>query len=114
MKIVITDQESVTVVAIKGSIDSLNADELTAAFADPVAQGRVQLVADFGEVTYASSAGLRSLLTTVKLCRRNGGDLRIAAMQPQVERVLTISGFTNILKIFVELEGAVESYRATA
>jgi len=114
VEIVITARQSVTVVAIKGSIDSLSADQLTSSFAEPIGQGRVHLVADFSEVTYASSAGLRSLLVTVKDCRRNGGDLRIAALQAQVERVLSISGFTHIIKIFGNLDGAVESFQATA
>ena len=112
MKIATTDQGPVTRVAIKGSIDSLNADQLTAALAEPIGRGRVLLVADFSEVTYVSSAGLRSLLATVKDCRRHGGDLRIAGLQAQVERVLAISGFTNILKIFAGVEGAVDSFQA--
>lgn len=112
MEITITQREDVTVLAIRGSVDSLNADQLTSAFSAPIAQGNVQLVADFEAVTYTSSAGLRSLLATVKDCRRLGGDLRIAALQPQVERVLSISGFTSILKIFSDREGAVESFRA--
>lgn len=114
LEITITERDAVTVVAIKGSVDSLNAEQLTSAFAAPIQAGRTRLVADFGAVTYTSSAGLRSLLATVKDCRRLGGDLRIAALQPQVERVLSISGFTSIIKIFVDPERAVESYRAAA
>ncbi|MEJ7685930.1 MAG: STAS domain-containing protein [Variovorax sp.] len=114
MEILIKDRESVTVMVIRGSIDSLNADQLTSAFAEPIGLGRVHLVADFSEVTYASSAGLRSLLATVKDCRRSGGDLRIAALQPQVERVLSITGFTNILKVFADVEGAVQSFKDAA
>lgn len=114
MQFAITDREDVTVVAIKGSVDSLNADQLTSAFGEPLSNGRIHLVADFAEVTYTSSAGLRSLLATVKDCRRKGGDLRIAALQPQVERVLSISGFTGIIKVFADLEGAVQSFQAVA
>ena len=114
MEISITERDAVTVVAIRGSVDSLNADQLTSAFSAPINEGRIHLVADFGAVTYTSSAGLRSLLATVKDCRRLGGDLRIAALQPQVERVLSISGFTSIIQIFVDSQGAIDSYRAAA
>jgi len=114
MEIAIIEQDTVTLVTIRGSVDSLNADQLTAACAEPIGRGRVRLVADFGAVTYTSSAGLRSLLATVKDCRRQGGDLRIAALQPQVERVLAISGFTSILKIFPDCDSAVGSFAAAA
>ncbi|HZH05293.1 MAG TPA: STAS domain-containing protein [Lautropia sp.] len=109
-----TEQDTVTVVEVRGSVDSLSADQLTAAFAEPITRGRVSLVADFGAVTYTSSAGLRALLATVKDCRRQGGDLRLAALQPQVERVLSISGFTSILKVYADREAAVHSFKALA
>jgi anti-sigma B factor antagonist len=114
LQIDLTQRDTVLVMAITGSVDSLNADELTARFAEPISQGKVRLVADFSQVNYTSSAGLRSLLGTVKSCRLAGGDLRLAALQPQVERVLAIAGFVSILKIFPDLESAVASFGGAA
>jgi anti-sigma B factor antagonist len=105
--------ESVTVFSIQGSVDSLNADQLSTAFNQPILAGRVQLVADFSEVTYTSSAGLRALLGAVKDSRRLGGDLRIAAVQPSVNRVLALSGFASIIKIYPDRDAAVASFGLT-
>lgn len=110
MNVIISQQDPVTVVAISGSVDSLSADRLTESFAGQVSAGRVKLVADFSAVSYTSSAGLRSLLAAVKDSRRLGGDLRIAAVQPDVLRVLSLSGFTSIIKMFDSLDAAVASY----
>jgi anti-sigma B factor antagonist len=112
MEITFAQHDQVVVVSIQGSIDSLNADQLTEAFTVHLAGGAVRLVADFGGVHYTSSAGLRSLLSTVKDSRRKGGDLRIAAVQPAVERVLSLSGFTSIIKTFPSVTLAVASYTA--
>jgi anti-sigma B factor antagonist len=112
MEITFAQHDQVVVVSIQGSIDSLNADRLTEAFTVHLASGAVRLVADFGGVHYTSSAGLRSLLSTVKDSRRKGGDLRIAAVQPEVERVLSLSGFTSIIKTFPSVTLAVASYTA--
>ena len=68
----------------------------------------------FTLVNYTSSAGLRSLLGTVKSCRQAGGDLRMAAVQPQVHRVLEISGFTSILNLFPDVDHAVASFKEVA
>jgi anti-sigma B factor antagonist len=65
-------------------------------------------------VNYTSSAGLRALLGNVKESRRLGGDLRIAAMQPAVERVLSLSGFTSIIKVYSDTGAAVSSFSAAA
>lgn len=112
MEVTLTERDDTTIVKITGSVDGLNAEQLSSTFAAPIAQGRVRLVADFSRVNYTSSAGLRSLLGAVNGSRRSGGDLRIAGLQPQVERVLALAGFTGIIQIFTDVETAVASYRA--
>ncbi len=114
MQITITQHDTISVLAITGSVDSLSADELTQCFTEAISQGNVRLVADFSLVIYTSSAGLRALLGTVKNCRLAGGDLRMAAVQPQVKRVLDIAGFTSILNIFPDVHHAVSSFTETA
>ncbi|HEY5634106.1 MAG TPA: STAS domain-containing protein [Burkholderiaceae bacterium] len=111
---VATHHEEVTVIAVQGSVDSLTADRLTEALGSQVSTGRIRLVADFGAVEYTSSAGLRSLLGSVKESRRLGGDLRMAAVQPAVLRVLSLSGFASIIKIYDDVDSAIASYGGAA
>lgn len=114
MDINVSHIDSVTVVSVNGSVDSLNADQFTESFAQNVREGRVRLVADLSGVSYTSSAGLRSLLGAVKDSRRLGGDLRIAAAQSGVQRILSLSGFTSIIKIFDDVDAAVSSFGPAA
>lgn len=105
---------AVTVAAIRGSIDSLTAEQLMAAFATTVNAQMPRLVADFRDVVYTSSAGLRALLAALKDARRLGGDFRLAAVQPGVLRVLEMSGFTGILKLYDDVDAAVASFATDA
>jgi len=114
LDITLSNDGPVTVLAIRGSVDSLTADQLTQSFDTQVRSGRVRLVADFSSVNYTSSAGLRSLLGAVKDSRQKGGDLRIAAVQPQVQRVLSLSGFTSIIRVFDDVPAAVSSFGPAA
>lgn len=114
VNVTLIQQQPVAVLAIAGSVDSLTADQLTEALGAQVRAGHVRLVVDFGAVDYTSSAGLRSLLGTLKDCRRLGGDLRLAAVQPAVLRVLSLSGFASIIKLFDAVPVAVASYQAGA
>lgn len=109
MQIEITPGD-VTVAAIRGSIDSLTAEQLMTAFATTVSAQMPCLVADFRDVVYTSSAGLRALLAALKDARRQGGDFRLAAVQPAVLRVLEMSGFTGILKLYDDVDAAVASF----
>lgn len=114
MDIVIREVEEVTVVVLDGSIDALTAAELTESLSGILEQGRRALVADLAKVRYTSSAGLRVLLGTLKDSRRLGGDFRLAAVQQPVFRVLQMSGFADILRIFEDVEAAVLSFRQDA
>ena len=113
MEIMIRTSELASVAAITGSVDGLTAGELTTAMQAHVESGHSNLVADLSGVEYTSSAGLRALLATVKEARRRGGDLRLAAVQPGVMKVLELSGFTSILKLYDDVDAAVESYGPT-
>ncbi|MBE0680336.1 MAG: STAS domain-containing protein [Anaerolineales bacterium] len=101
---------NVTILSLKGSIDAMMAPKITEFIQGQVARGNINLVGDLAGVDYTSSAGLRVLLGAIKDTRSQGGDLRLTGVQPDVLKVLTLSGFTNILKMFDSVDEAVASY----
>lgn len=88
----------------------MTAPKVTEFIQGQVAKGKVKLVADFSGVDYTSSAGLRVMLGAIKETRAQGGDMRLANVQPDVLKVLNLSGFTNILKMFGDVDSAIASY----
>jgi len=100
----------VTVLSLKGSIDAMTAPKITEYIHGLVAKGNIKLIADFSGVDYTSSAGLRVLLGAIKETRAQSGDMRLTGVQHDVLKVLTLSGFTNILKLFDDLDSAVASF----
>ena len=100
-----------TVARIAGSVDGLTAETLQGALKNQIDEGRVRLVADLSGVDYTSSAGLRALLATLKATRQQGGDFRLAAVQPHVLKVLELSGFTSILKLYPDVPAMAGTYR---
>ena len=110
MKTEVSHKNGVTVVAVSGSVDALTAAELSGVIGDQIAEGRVQLVMDLTGLEFMSSAGLRTLLGAVKETRSNGGDLRIASSNPGIDKVLKMSGFQNIAKVFTTSGDAVASF----
>jgi len=100
----------VTVIFLAGNIDAMTAPKITEYIHEQVGKGNIKLVADLSGVEYTSSAGLRVILGAIKETRSQGGDLRLTGIQPDVSKVLTLSGFSNILKLFDDEESAVASY----
>ncbi len=112
MQIQISEQDQLTVVTVIGSVDALTSPDLTGELLSQIEAGRLQILLDLDQVDYMSSAGLRSILSSLKESRQRGGDLRLAAAQPGVAKILKMSGFYNILKVFTSVEDGLESFAA--
>lgn len=112
MKITSKQINQAMVISINGSIDALTANEVSEFFMRQISNDHNQLVADLNHVDFMSSAGLRALLASLKESRHQGGDLRLAAPQPGVEKILKISGFISILKAFPSVNEAVTSFNS--
>ena len=102
--------KGMTVLTLIGSIDALTGPKITEHINQLVGQGKVKLVADFSGVDYTSSAGLRVLLGAIKDTRALKGDMRLAGVRPDVLKVLSLSGFINIIKLFDDVDAAVASF----
>jgi anti-sigma B factor antagonist len=98
------------VIAVSGSLDALTAPELADTISAQLRDGKTSLVADLSQLDYTSSAGLRVILNGVKDARQKGGDLRLAGVQPNVKKVLDLSGFTSIMKAYPDVDAAVASF----
>ena len=112
MQVTSEQRGEVLVLLIEGSLDALTAPDLGTEFSTQIESGHFNLVADLAGVDYSSSAGLRVLLAAVKETRQNGGDLRLAAVQANVNKVLTLAGISSAIQQFPDVEAAVSSFEA--
>jgi anti-anti-sigma factor len=110
MQIEVERRGQVTVASVLGNVDGLTAAELQRVLGGEVAGGGHQMVVSLTGVDYTSSAGLRVLLAVVKEARGLGGDVRLAGVRDNVRKVLELSGFTSILKLFPDIDSAVGSF----
>lgn len=104
----------VVVLSVEGSLDALTAPDLGQAFDAQISAGNFNLVADLAGVDYSSSAGLRVLLAAMKETRQNGGDLRLAAVQDNVNKVLTLAGVASAIGQYADVESAISSFEDAA
>ncbi|MGB3541297.1 STAS domain-containing protein [Rubrivirga sp.] len=112
LSITATIQRGIVIAQIDGTIDSVSSDELLLKLRTAIANGHVRIVGDMSGVQHTSSVGLRALLGAVKAARRSGGDLRLARVPPSLEKVLEMSGFTTIFRLYDDVDSALASYDA--
>ncbi len=90
------ENEKLTI-CVTGSLDSITSSDLEEFIRDNI-EGINELILDFKELDYVSSAGLRVLLVTLKLMKTKGS-IKIINVNESVNEVLTMTGFSNIIKI---------------
>lgn len=83
--------------AIEGRIDTKTAPELEKAL-EGALEGITELVFDFAEVSYISSAGLRVLLKAQKQMNKQG-EMRILHANEDVMEIFEVTGFSEILTV---------------
>lgn len=110
MEISIDKQSKAVVVAVKGRMDAVSAPEFESTMADHIATGANRFVVDCSALEYISSAGLRSLLITVKTLKARDGELVFAALGDVVREVFEIAGFETIFPVFDSTHAALEQW----
>ncbi|NBS54157.1 anti-sigma factor antagonist [bacterium] len=99
MQIHTNKEGKATVVQLQGKVDATSAPSVERALVGAIEQGEKTLVIDCASLDFISSAGLRSLLLAVKKMKAAGGQIALAALQPNVKEVFDISGFSSLFLI---------------
>lgn len=89
-----------------GRLDLQSAQAFRELVAEVVADGRPRVVVDLAEVAFVDSSGLGALIAALKTCRQAGGDLRIAAVPPQVGTVLELTQMHRVLRAHADVDEA--------
>jgi stage II sporulation protein AA (anti-sigma F factor antagonist) len=89
------------VLALAGDLDLSTAGDLVAAAEDVLAESgpSQELVLDLGGVVFCDSAGISAMVTVRRLSTQYGCALRVTKAQPQVRRVLELTGLTAHLNL---------------
>lgn len=102
--------KNVSVMTVKGRVDSATAPDLENALKQLVEGDKTQIVLDLKDVEYMSSAGLRAMVSTLKSVKRVNGDLRLCSPSPRVAEVLRLAGLNSIFSIYPTQADAVGSF----
>lgn len=98
MNVIATDCESYMRLLVDGRVDTNTSPQLQQAILNAF-QKKKDVVVDFLNVPYISSAGLRAILIGQKTAASKGGSMKLTNVSDVVMNILEMSGFSKILKI---------------
>ena len=98
-----------TILKIKGRIDTIRSSGLEAEVNQLFDNGENNLIFNCSGMDYISSSGLRVFLVAQKKAKAINGKLFLCEMQPAIQEIFRISGFSNLFRIFNTQEEALKN-----
>lgn len=86
-------------VHLRGELDMSTAAMLRDELARLTGDGAALVTLDLAELAFIDSTGLSVLITGLKRIRQHGGDMVLRAPRPGTQKVLEITGLTEVFSI---------------
>jgi anti-sigma B factor antagonist len=99
-------EDRITIAELAGELDIASASDLREQLLGLLRPGSSRLVIDMSKVSFCDASGLAVLVGTGRRARALGGFLRLAAVSPQADRILRITGLHRHLPIFPTVSAA--------
>ncbi len=101
---------SIKVLDLQGELDAHTASELEAAIQKCQDEQHYHIIVNGRNLQYISSAGLGVFMAYIEEVREQGGDIKIAALQPKVFNVFDLLGFPMLFDIVETEEEALSKF----
>jgi anti-sigma B factor antagonist len=98
--VAIRDNPPTQVVDLNGYLDAHTAPQLEQTLQRLVSDQNYNIIVNFRDLTYISSAGLGVFMAFIEDVRGNQGDIKLAGMSPKVYNVFDLLGFPMLYEIY--------------
>jgi anti-sigma B factor antagonist len=106
----VIEQDGVTILTLEGRLDAVSAPGAKAELHALIASGKRRLVLNLDKTGFIDSAGLGALVSCLRHCAAEGGDLRLAEVPPFCRSIFELTRLTRIFDVNETQEQAVASF----
>lgn len=96
------DNQQVAILYLRGYLDAHTAPEFEKMLQKLMDEKKYQIIVNFKELNYISSAGLGVFMGYIEDIRNHTGDIKLSNMNPKIYRVFDLLGFPSLFEIFNE------------
>lgn len=104
------NKENVECLYLTGYLDAHTAPDLENAINDVIESGNKNILVNFRELDYISSAGLGVFMSFIEELRESGGDIKMSDMTKKVFSVFDLLGFPMLFDIEKEEQNAIKKF----
>ncbi len=110
---VVTERDGPVIVTLAGELDMVSAPAVRERLLSLLRPDASRLVIDMSAVRYADASGLAVLVSTQRRAVLLGGTLRLAALRPEVAKVLAVTGLSRRLAAYPTVQAALAGRKLT-
>ena len=106
----VLNRGNISVINLNGYLDAHTAPKLENNFTQLIDQKRFNIVVNFEELAYISSAGLGVFMAYIEKIRENNGDIKLSNMSDKVYNIFDLLGFPLLYEIYRTEDEAVKKF----
>lgn len=103
---------AVEVLTLTGFMDMREVPKFEQALDQLIKSGRTRIVLDLSRLDYISSAGLGTIIGSIREVRRQGGDIKVGGYSAPVFDILKTFGFTEVFETYNTRKEALQKFGA--
>ena len=105
-----TVDDDLLIIKLHGNLDSTTTSDFDSAVQHHFDQGLRKIIIDCANLGYISSLGIGSLVSLQARLRKQGGEVKLAAIQGPVAEVLKLVHIDKLMEIYGDTQFARESF----
>jgi anti-sigma B factor antagonist len=102
--------DDILVIVLGGNLDTTTSEQFSHTIRSHLDQGRTKIIIDCRRVDYITSFGLGSLVALQARLRKQGGEVKLAALHGLAADAIRIVGLGKLLNIYPDMESARKSF----
>lgn len=106
----VRESDPAVIIDVNGYLDAHTAPDLESVFSDLINKKKYQIVVNFKNLIYISSAGLGVFMAYVETMRDQKGDIKFSNMTESVYGIFDLLGFPLLYEFFDDEVEAVKKY----
>lgn len=110
LKFITQDCSEAIMVSIEGRIIYETEKDFKETISGLLKNDKNRIVLDCSGLSYINSAGLGVLINLLKSSKAQGGDIRLAGLNPDIRELFEITNLNHIFSIFKTSDEAVKSF----
>ena len=110
MEIIEEMQNDINIYRLIGRLDTNTSTRLEQKLFQAISEGAKNIVVDFKDIDYISSAGLRVILKAFKALQREDGRIILCSMQKYVREIFKMIGMDSFVPALDTMDDALKAF----